>query len=478
MELLFDRAFIEGEWVGADATFDVVDPATGDVLAQVARGTEAMTRQALDAAEAALPAWRATPAIERAKIMRRLERLLLEHEDALAHLLTREQGKPLGEARGEIRYAASFLDWFAGEAPRMYGETIPSPWPDRRLHVIRQAVGVAAGITPWNFPSAMPARKLAPALAAGCTFVLKPAENTPLSALAFAELARRAGVPTGVFSVVPGAREDAATIGGVLTGDARVRKLSFTGSTAVGKILLEQCASTIKKVSLELGGNAPLIVFDDADLDAAVEGVMVAKFRNAGQVCVAANRILVQRAIYARFADRLAKRVSELRVGPGLEEGVDVGPLIDQAGLEKVEAHIENATGGGATVRVGAKRHERGGTFFQPTLLEGVSMDMKMACEETFGPVAGLTPFDTEDEAIQIANDTPYGLASYFYSRDVGRVARVSEALEYGMVGVNTGLMSTTVAPFGGIKESGLGREGSKHGLEEWTELKYVCTGL
>ncbi len=478
MKLLNTNAFIDGSWVSADETFPVFDPSTGDVVAQVARSTEALTRQAIDAAEAALPAWRSTPAIERAKIMRRLEQLLHRHEDDLAALLTREQGKPLGEARGEIRYAASFLDWFASEAPRQYGETIPSPWRDRRLHVIRQAVGTAAGITPWNFPSAMPARKLAPALAAGCTFVLKPAEATPLSALAFAQLAHEAGVPAGVFNVVPGAREDAATIGGVLTSDPRVRKLSFTGSTAVGKILLAQCASTIKKVSLELGGNAPLIVFDDADVDAAVDGVMVAKFRNAGQVCVAANRILVQAGVYAKFADAMAARVAGLRVGAGIEEGTDVGPLIDEGGLKKVEAHIEDARGCGATVRVGAARHERGGTFFQPTLLEGVTMDMQMANEETFGPVAGLTKFDTEEEAIRIANDTPMGLASYFFSRDIGRVTRVSEALEYGMVGVNTGAMSTTVAPFGGIKESGLGREGSKHGLDEWTELKYVCVGL
>jgi succinate-semialdehyde dehydrogenase/glutarate-semialdehyde dehydrogenase len=400
--------------------------------------------------------------------------LLGKNEDELAELLTREQGKPLTEARGEIRYAASFTDYYAEEARRIYGETIPSPDTTSRIVVMRQPIGIGAGITPWNFPSAMITRKLAPALAAGCTFVLKPAEATPLSALILAGLLEQAGAPAGVFNVVPGAAEDAAPIGKVICDDPRVRALSFTGSTAVGKILLGQCASTIKKVSLELGGNAPFIVFDDADLDEAVAGCMAAKFRNAGQTCVAANRILVHATIYDAFRDALAARIADLKVGSGLEQDVRIGPLIDDDAVKKVESHLADARDKGASIVVGGARHERGRTFFQPTLVENASSEMQMAQEETFGPVAALTKFDTEEGAIRIANDTPMGLAAYFFARDVGRVWRVSEALEYGMIGANTGMMSTAVAPFGGIKESGLGREGSRHGIDEWTELKYV----
>ena len=452
----------------------MLDPATGELIAEVSRSGEADVNRAIAAAERALPEWRARPAAERAAVLRRFTMLLGRHEDELAELLTREQGKPLSESRGEIRYGASFTDFYAEEARRIYGETIPAPDASSRIVVMRQAIGIGAGITPWNFPSAMITRKLAPALAAGCTFVLKPAEATPLSALILAGLLEQAGAPKGVFNVVPGAREDSASIGKVLCADSRVRALSFTGSTAVGKILLAQCAATIKKVGLELGGNAPFIVFDDADLEQAVNGCMVAKFRNAGQTCVAANRILVHAKVYEKFRDALAKRISELRVGPGLEEGVTTGPLIDEAAAKKVEEHLADARDKGATITLGGARHERGGSFFQPTLVESASPDMRLAREETFGPVAALTKFSSEEEAIQIANDTHAGLAAYFYARDIGRVWRVSEALEYGMVGVNTGLVSTVVAPFGGVKESGLGREGSRHGIDEWTDLKYV----
>lgn len=475
MELIRNCAYINGEWTDTSAgRFPVTNPATGDVITEVSRcGTDDVQR-AIRSAERALPAWRALPAAHRAAVLRRFTMLMGKHEDELAQLLTREQGKPLNEARGEIRYAASFTDFYAEEARRIHGETIPSPDPHSRIVVLRQPIGIGAGITPWNFPSAMITRKLAPALAAGCTFVLKPAEGTPLSALILAGLLELAGAPPGVFNVVPGAAEDAAPIGEVLCDDPRVRALSFTGSTAVGKLLLGQCASTIKKVSLELGGNAPFIVFDDADVEEAVKGCMVAKFRNAGQTCVAANRILVHDKVYDAFRDELASRIGHLQVGNGLESGVTIGPLIDSAAVEKVEEHLQDARDKGGSIKVGGNRHSLGGTFFEPTLVENASADMLMAREETFGPVAALTRFENEEDAIRVANDTPMGLAAYFYSRDVGRVWRVSEALDYGMVGVNTGMMSTVLAPFGGVKESGLGREGSRHGIDEWTELKYV----
>lgn len=475
MPTLRDRAFVGGEWIATDERFSVTDPATGEHLADVSDGDAALARQAIDAAADAWPAWRAKTAHERATIVRRIRALHAEREDELARLLTREQGKPLAEARAEIRYAASFYEFFAEEALRPHGETIPSPFADHRLMTFRQPIGVGAAITPWNFPSAMIARKLAPALAVGCTFVLKPAELTPLSALAIAALCEEAGVPKGVFNVVP--TSEAAPVGEAFTGDTRVRALSFTGSTAVGKKLYRACADTVKKLSLELGGNAPFLVFDDADLDAAADGLMVAKLRNGGQTCVAANRILVQRKVHDAFVEKLAARLSDVKIGPGLEDGVALGPLVDRSGLDKVASHVDDARAKGAKLELGGTPHALGRTFYAPTLLTGVTTEMQMANEETFGPALGIMGFDTEDEAIALANDTPAGLAAYFYARDVGRVFRVAEALEVGMVGVGTGLISTAVAPFGGVKESGLGREGSPHGIEEWTELKYVCIG-
>lgn len=471
-----DRAYVGGEWIATDARFDVTDPASGDLLARVIDGDAALARQAVDAAQDAFAAWRGRSALERAAVVRRIRALHAEREEELATLLTREQGKPLAEARAEIRYAAGFYEFFAEEGLRAYGETIPSPFAGHRVLTFRQPVGVGAAITPWNFPSAMIARKLAPALAVGCTFVLKPSELTPLSALALARLCEEAGVPKGVVNVVP--TQDAAAVGEVLTRDGRVRTLSFTGSTAVGKKLYAACAATVKKLGLELGGNAPFLVFDDADLDAAVEGLMIAKLRNGGQTCVAANRILVQRGVHDAFCARLAKRLAEVRVGPGLEEKVTLGPLIDGRAVAKVSAHVEDARTKGAKVLVGGDVHPLGGGFYAPTLLTGVTREMAMANAETFGPVAGVMAFDTEDEGVALANDTPAGLAAYFFARDVGRVFRVADALEVGMVGAGTGLVSTPLAPFGGVKESGLGREGSKHGLEEWTDLKYVCLGL
>ncbi len=478
MRLLHESAYIDGRWLTSTDRFEVRDPATGEVVARVSRCGPDETQQAIDAAERALPTWAGLAAPQRAAALHRLAERMATYEDELARLLTREQGKPLAEARGEVRYGASFVTFFAEEARRIYGETIPSPRADSRLLVLRQPIGVGAAITPWNFPSAMIARKLGAALAAGCTLVVKPAEATPLSALALAALAEDAGIPAGVLNVVTGAAADAPAIGQALCGDPRVRALSFTGSTEVGRLLLRQCATTVKRVSLELGGNAPFLVFDDADLEAAVDGCMVAKFRNAGQTCVAANRIFVQNGIYDAFVERLSARIAALRVGPGLDENVSIGPLIDEAALAKVEAHVADARAKGASVRVGGRRHALGHTFFEPTLLEGVSPEMQLTQEETFGPVAGVMRFDTEEEALRWANDTRAGLAAYFYARDVGRVWRVSEGLEYGMVGVNTGLVSTAEAPFGGVKESGLGREGSRHGIDEWTELKYVCVGL
>jgi succinate-semialdehyde dehydrogenase/glutarate-semialdehyde dehydrogenase len=474
--LLRQACYIDGHWVAADSGehFPVTDPADGRVIASVPRAGAAETERAIAAAEKALPAWRARTAAERARILRRWYELMLAHQDDLALIMTAEQGKPLPEAKGEIAYAAAYLEWFAEEAKRAYGDVIPSPFADRRIVVTKEPVGVCAAITPWNFPSAMITRKAGPALAAGCTMILKPAEQTPLSALALAELAERAGVPAGVFSVVTG---DARAIGGVLTASPVVRKLTFTGSTEVGRLLMQQCAPTIKKLSLELGGNAPFIVFDDADLDAAVAGAMASKYRNAGQTCVCSNRFLVQEGVYEAFADKLATAVAALKVGKGTEDGVTQGPLIDEAAIAKVESLVADAVGKGAQVLTGGARHELGGTWFQPTILADVTPEMAVAKEEIFGPVAPLFRFRTEEEAVAMANDTEFGLAAYFYARDIGRVWRVSGQLEYGMVGINTGLISTEVAPFGGVKNSGLGREGSHHGLDEYMELKYLSMG-
>jgi succinate-semialdehyde dehydrogenase / glutarate-semialdehyde dehydrogenase len=476
--LVARQAYVDGAWIDADsgATFDVVNPATGETIASVPRCGAAETRRAIAAAERVQPEWRARPAKERAHVLRRFADLMLAHQEELAVLLTREQGKPLAEARGEIAYAASFFEWFGEEAKRVYGDTIPPHQTDKRIVVLREPIGVTAGITPWNFPTAMITRKAAPALAVGCTMVVKPAEQTPLSALALCRLAEEAGVPLGVLSVVTGDTEDAPAIGGELTGNPAVRKLSFTGSTEIGKLLMEQCAGQVKKVSLELGGNAPFVVFEDADLDAAVAGAIMCKFRNSGQTCVSANRILVQDSVHDAFVERFDAAVAALRVGNGLEEGVQVGPLIDEGAVEKVERHVADATAGGAELVRGGSRLD--GTFFEPTVLTGVTNGMAMSCEETFGPVAGIQRFASEEEAVRLANDTPFGLAAYFYSRDLGRVWRVSEGLEYGILGVNTGIISTEVAPFGGMKESGIGREGSKYGVDDWLELKYVCLGL
>ncbi len=475
-KLFRQQCYIGGEWVDADSgqTIEVNNPATGEILGTIPKMGSSETRRAIEAAEAAFPAWAAKTAKERAAIIRRWYELMLENQDDLARLMTSEQGKPLAEAKGEVGYAASFFEWFSEEAKRVYGDVIPATQGDKRIVVLKQPVGVVASITPWNFPSAMITRKAGPALAAGCTFVGKPATQTPYSALALAELAERAGVPKGVFSIVTGT---AAAIGGEMTSNPIVRKLTFTGSTEVGKTLMEQCAGTVKKVSMELGGNAPFLVFDDADLDAAVEGAMISKFRNTGQTCVCANRILVQDSVYEAFAEKLAEAVSKLNVGNGMNEGTTQGPLIDMKALLKVEEHIEDALAKGAAVAAGGSRHTLGGSFFQPTVLTGVTTQMKVTKEETFGPVAPLFRFSSEEEGIAMANDTEFGLASYFYARDLGRVWRVSEALESGIVGVNTGLISTEVAPFGGVKESGIGREGSKYGIDEFCEMKYICMG-
>jgi succinate-semialdehyde dehydrogenase/glutarate-semialdehyde dehydrogenase len=475
-KLFREKCYVNGSWLSAndESTLPVRNPADGSVLGHVPNLGAAETRKAIAAADDAWPGWRATPAKERAAILRRWFDLMIEHQDDLALIMVSEQGKPLTEAKGEVVYGASFIEWFAEEGKRVYGDTIPHPQPDKRIVVLKQPVGVCAAITPWNFPIAMITRKAGPALAAGCTMVLKPARQTPFCALALAELGQRAGLPKGVFSVVTGA---SGTIGTELATNSLVRKLTFTGSTQVGRLLMSQCATTIKKISLELGGNAPFIVFDDADLDAAAEGAIASKFRNTGQTCVCANRILVQDAVYQAFADRLAQKVRELKVGNGLEPGVTLGPLIDRAALAKVEEHIADALAKGAKVVMGGKPHALGGTFFEPTVLAEVTPSMQLAREETFGPVAPLFRFKTEEEAVRLANDTEFGLASYFYSRDLARVWRVSEALEYGMVGVNTGIVSNEVAPFGGMKQSGLGREGSKYGIEEYLEVKYVCLG-
>ncbi len=474
--LLRQACYINGTWVAADngETLAVNNPATGALIATVPRCGAAETERAILAAEVALKSWRLTTAAERSRILRRWFDLMMHHQDDLAALMTAEQGKPLAEARGEIAYAAAYVEWFAEEARRAYGEVIPSPFRDRQLVVLKEPVGVCAAITPWNFPSAMITRKVAPALAAGCTILLKPAEQTPLSALALAELAERAGVPAGVFSVITG---KASAIGGVMTASPIVRKLSFTGSTPIGQLLMQQCAATVKKLSLELGGNAPFIVFDDADLDAAVEGALASKYRNAGQTCVCSNRFLVQEGIYDAFASRLAQAVAQLKVGNGTEEGVTQGPLIDEAAVRKVEALVKDALDKGARVVTGGKRHTLGGTWFEPTILADLTPAMTVAKEEIFGPVAPLFCFKHEEEAVQMANDTEFGLAAYFFSKDHGRVWRVSRQLEYGMVGVNTGMISTEVAPFGGVKLSGMGREGSHHGLEDYMETKYLALG-
>lgn len=476
VSLFRQQCYVDGQWVNADsgATLDVSDPADQQVIGTVPNMGAEETARAIEAAEKALPDWSARTAKERSVCLRRLFDLMVEHQEDLAVLMTAEQGKPLAESRGEILYAASFLEWFAEEGKRVYGDTIPPHQSDKRIVVIKQPVGVCAAITPWNFPAAMITRKMGPALAAGCTMVVKPATYTPYSALALCELAERAGIPAGVFSVLTGSSRE---IGGEMTSNPVVRKLTFTGSTEIGKLLMRQCADSVKKLSLELGGNAPFIVFDDADLDAAVEGAMASKYRNTGQTCVCANRILVQDSVYDDFAERLGRAVSALKVGQGTEDGVNQGPLIDMAAVEKVESHIQDALEKGAKVAVGGSRHERGGTFFQPTLLTDVNPDMMVANDETFGPVAPLFRFETEAEAIKMANDTEFGLAAYFYARDLGRVWRVSEALEYGIVGVNSGIISTEVAPFGGVKESGLGREGSKYGIDEFLEIKYMCVG-
>ncbi|MEO8522323.1 MAG: NAD-dependent succinate-semialdehyde dehydrogenase [Acidobacteriota bacterium] len=474
--LLREANCIDGGWVQADsgATQAVRNPATGEVVGAIPAMGVAETRRAIAAASRAFPAWRATLAADRAAILRRLNALMLEHLEDLAVIMTAEQGKPLAESRGEIRYAASFIEWFAEEARRVYGDTIPQNEHGRRILVLKEPVGVFAAITPWNFPAAMIARKAGPGWAAGCTGVLRPASQTPFSTLAIAALAERAGLPPGVCNVVTGPAE---AIGGELTANPVVRKLSFTGSTETGAKLIRQCAGTVKRLSMELGGNAPFIVFDDADLEAAVEGAMASKFRNSGQTCVCANRILVQDAVYGAFAARLTAAVGALRVGNGMDAGITQGPMINAAAVEKVEEHIADAVSAGAQVLIGGARHALGGNFFQPTVLGGVPPAALVFREETFGPLAPLFRFRTEAEAVALANDTPFGLAAYFYSREVGRIFRVAEALEYGIIGVNEGLISTAVAPFGGMKASGLGREGSKYGIDEYLEIKYVALG-
>ena len=476
--LLVTKAHVAGQWVDADdgATFAVTNPARGDVICKLPDLGRDETNRAIAAADAARHEWAARTGKERAAVLRKWYDLMVANADDLGAILTAEMGKPLAEAKGEVLYGASFVEWFAEEAKRIYGETIPGHQRDKRITVIKQPIGVAASITPWNFPNAMIARKVAPALAVGCGFVARPAAETPLSALAMALLAERAGVPAGLFSVVTSTKSSA--IGKEFCENHAVRKLTFTGSTEVGRILLRQAADQVMKCSMELGGNAPFIVFDDADLDAAVEGAMISKFRNNGQTCVCANRIYVQAGVYDQFAAKLAEAVKKLNVGDGLNDGVTTGPLINEAAVEKVEEHIADALSGGGKIVTGGKRHALGGTFFEPTVVTGITPDMKVSTEETFGPLAPLFKFDTEEEVIALANNTIFGLASYFYARDIGRITRVQEALEYGMVGVNTGLISTEVAPFGGVKQSGLGREGSHHGVEDYLEMKYICLSV
>lgn len=475
--LFRQQAYVDGAWIDADsgATVKVDNPATGETLGTIPKLGRVETKRAIDAANRALPAWRALTAKERSAKLRRWYELMIENQDDLGRLMTLEQGKPLAEAKGEIAYAASFIEWFAEEAKRIYGDTIPGHQADKRILVIKQPIGVTAAITPWNFPTAMITRKAGPALAAGCTMVIKPASQTPYSALALVELAERAGIPKGVLSVVTGS---AAEIGAELTESPIVRKISFTGSTEIGAKLMEQSAPTIKKLSLELGGNAPFIVFDDADLDKAVEGAIASKYRNAGQTCVCVNRLYIQDGVYDAFAEKFKAAVAKLKVGNGLEEGVTIGPLIDAKAAAKVKEHIDDAVSQGAKVIAGGKAHANGGSYFEPTILADVPKSAKVSKEETFGPLAPLFRFKDEAEVIELANDTEFGLASYFYARDLSRVFRVAEALEYGMVGINTGLISNEVAPFGGVKASGLGREGSKYGIEEYLEIKYLCLGV
>lgn len=474
--LVRNACLVAGEWIRADTgtTIAVTNPATGEVLGTVPRMGVSETRRAISAANVALKEWGSRTGKERAAVLRRWYELLMENQEDLAIIMTAEQGKPLVESRGEIAYAASFLEWFAEEAKRVYGDTIPGHGRDKRIVVLKQPIGVCAAITPWNFPAAMLTRKIGPALAAGCTIVIKPASQTPFSALALCVLAERAGVPSGVISCVTGS---AGEIGGELTGNPIVRKLSFTGSTEIGKVLLAQCAATVKKTSMELGGNAPFIVFDDADLDAAVRGAIASKYRNAGQTCVCANRLLVQDGVYDAFVQKLAAEVGKMTVGDGLDKSTVIGPLIDDKAVAKVHEHVVDAQQKGARVVVGGRHHERGGNFYEPTVLANATPDMRIFREETFGPIAPIFRFTTDDEAIALANDTEFGLASYFYGRDIGRIWKVAEALEYGIVGINEGLISTEVAPFGGVKESGLGREGSKYGIEDYLELKYLCMG-
>src|SRR6516162_654486 len=475
-KLFRQQCYVNGEWVDAlnRGTIPVTNPATGETLGTVPRMGAEETRQAIEAADRALPAWRAKTAKERAQILRKMYDLMMANQGDLATLMTAEQGKPMTESRGEIAYAAAFIEWFGEEGKRVYGDTIPAHASDKRIVVTKEPIGVTAAITPWNFPAAMITRKAGPALAAGCTMVLKPATATPFSALALCELAERAGVPTGVFSCVTGS---ATEIGGEMTSNPIVRKLTFTGSTEIGKLLMEQCAATVKKTSMELGGNAPFIVFDDADIEMAVKGAIASKYRNAGQTCVCANRILVQDGVYDAFTKRLAETAGAMKVADGFEPGAVIGPLIDMKAVEKVEAHIADAVKKGAKVVLGGKRAAQGGSFFEPTVLTDVTTDMVITKEETFGPVAPLYRFKTEEDAVKMANDTEFGLASYFYSRDIGRIWRVAEALEYGIVGINEGIISTEIAPFGGMKESGIGREGSKYGIEEFLEVKYLCMG-
>jgi succinate-semialdehyde dehydrogenase/glutarate-semialdehyde dehydrogenase len=469
------RAYINGEWTAGNSEFAVTDPATNQEIARVPDLDASFAQQAISAANAALPAWRARSGKDRAAVLRRWFDLIVANADDLAALMTAEQGKPLAEARGEVIYGASFIEWFAEEAKRVNGDVLASPSGDKRMIVIKQPIGVCASITPWNFPLAMITRKVAPAIAAGCTIVVKPAEQTPLSALALAELAARAGIPKGVFNVVTADEQNSIAVGKALCESDIVRHLSFTGSTPVGRILMQQCAPTVKKVGLELGGHAPFIVFDDADLDAAVEGAVISKYRNAGQTCVCTNRFYVQAGIYDEFVTKLSAATKSIKVGNGFEAGINQGPLIDDAAVAKVTRHIEDATSKGAKIVSGGKVIS--GRFVEPTVLSNVSSDMLISREETFGPVAAVFKFDSEDEVVRLANDTEFGLASYFYSRDIGRVWRVGEALDYGMVGINTGLISNEVAPFGGIKQSGLGREGSKYGIDEYLEIKYLCMG-
>ena len=475
--LLRADSYVNGAWIAAreNARFAVTNPATGAVLAEAANCAEAETRAAIDAAHDALPGWRARTAKDRAQILREWFELILANQEDLARIMTAEQGKPLAETRGEVAYGAAFIEWFAEEGKRVYGDVIPTNQANRRIIVLKQPIGVVAAITPWNFPNAMITRKCAPALAAGCTFVVKPAAETPLSATALAELAHRAGIPKGVFNVITS--KQASKVGIELTQSPKVAKFSFTGSTEIGKKLMAQCTSTVKKVSLELGGNAPFIVFDDADLDAAVEGALASKYRNMGQTCVCANRFLVQDKVYDAFAEKLKARVAEMKVGNGMDDGVVQGPLINLAAVEKVESLIADGVAKGAKIALGGKRHALGGTYFEPTILTGVTSDMAFAKEEIFGPVATLFRFKDETDAIRLANDTEYGLAAYFYARDLGRVWRVAEALDYGIVGINEGIISTEVAPFGGVKESGIGREGSKYGIDDFVEIKYLALG-